>query len=159
MILHRSLPFLVLSLVVGCIAATSSETPLTDSTAASTGSTQQTGLKPPSELALLMREMVLFSDSTKARLKRGDALLPFPEKFAAMHTATPTDAEMEMDSAMYHSFADHYLRQVRSLYDAATADRDRAFNGTLSACGNCHTVVCPGPMARIKKMYLPLEVK
>jgi hypothetical protein len=117
---------------------------------------QQTKLKPPSELALLMRDMAAFSDTTQARLRRGADLPPMPQ-FAAIHTATPTDSMLEMDRDTYTRFAGHYLQQVKALYEAPTNDRHRAFNATLSACSNCHTVVCPGPMVKIKRMYVPTE--
>ena len=144
-----------LPLVLGCIASSKDTVPpMLDSVAVA--APVQQGLKPPSELALLMRVMVTFSDSTKSRIKRGDELLPFPADFKAIHTAAPTDGQIDMERATYDQFADHYLSQVDALYAAAKADRDRIFNGTLGACANCHTVVCPGPMARIKKMYLRL---
>jgi hypothetical protein len=30
------------------------------------------------------------------------------------------------------------------------------YNGLVQSCANCHTTHCPGPMMRIKKMYVPL---
>ena len=117
---------------------------------------QLQGLKPPSELALLMREMVIFSDTTKARIQRGADLPPFPAHFTRMHTATPTGGKLDMDPATYTAFADHYITQVRALYDAKATDREKIFNGTLNGCANCHTVTCPGPMQKIKKLYVPV---
>jgi hypothetical protein len=147
------LPILSLPVVWGCVNGTSSPEP-----APTIGYQEppQTKLKPPSELALLMREMAAFSDSAQARIRRGAELPPQPD-FQAIHTATPTDGVLEMDRGTYTRFADHYLQQVGSLYAADPADRHRAFNATLSGCSNCHTVVCPGPMVKIKRMYVPLE--
>jgi hypothetical protein len=119
-------------------------------------SAEQKGLKPPSELALLMREMTAFTDSTRHRLERGDDLLPYPTGFATMHTATPTDGKLDIDRASFDAFADHYLAQLKALYDAPAADRMSTFNATVQACANCHTVACPGPLVRIKKLYVPL---
>lgn len=146
-------PILALPLVLGCIASSVETEPSLSDSAVAQAPVQQ-GLKPPSELALLMRSMVAFSDSTKSRIERGDELLPFPAEFKAIHTATPTDGQIDMDRATYDQFADHYLAQVDALYASEKSDRDRIFNGTLGACVNCHSVVCPGPMARIKKMYV-----
>lgn len=153
--LLSALPVLAVPVVLGCLAAsTSPSTPVAIDTASTPAAPQ--GLKPPSELALLMRQMVQFSDSTRARLQRGAELLPYPEQFARIHTATPTDGKLEMDRTTFDAFADHYLTQVKALYDAQPADRQRVFNGTLNGCTNCHTVVCPGPMMKIKKMYVPV---
>mgnify|MGYP001220188341 FL=1 len=117
---------------------------------------EQKGLKPPSELALLMREMTAFTDSTRLRLERGGELLPYPAGFTAMHTATPTDGKLDIDRAAFDAFADHYLVQLKALYDAPAADRLSTFNATVQGCANCHTVACPGPLVRIKKLYVPL---
>jgi len=148
-------PVLAVPVVLGCLSTTApSASAVQDTTAAATPAPQ--GLKPPSELALLMRDMVRFSDSTKAHLQRGADLLPYPGDFVRIHTATPTDGRIDMDRATFDSFADHYLAQVKALYDAQPADRQRVFNATLNGCTNCHTVVCPGPMMKIKKMYVPV---
>ena len=149
-----ALPILAVPVVLGCFSASNDPVPMTMDSVAVAKPAQ--GLKPPSELALLMRQMVLFSDSTKSRLQRGADLLPYPSTFTAIHTATPTDGKIDMDRATYDAFADHYLAQVKALYDAQPADRQRVFNGSLNGCANCHTVVCPGPMMKIKKMYVPV---
>ncbi len=116
----------------------------------------QKGLKPPSELALLMREMTAFTDSTRKRLERGEGLLPYPAAFAAMRTAEPTDGKLDIERTTFDAFADHYMAQLKALYDAPAAERTATFNATVQACANCHTVACPGPLVRIKKMYAPL---
>lgn len=137
----------------GCMESPSANEPVPQ---AAVQQPQQTKLKPPSELALLMRDMAAFSDTVQVRLRHGGELPPQPD-FAAIHTATPTDGMLEMDKATFDRFAGHYLQQVKSLYEAAPVDRNRVFNGTLAACSNCHTVVCPGPMVKIKRMYLPVQ--
>ncbi len=115
--------------------------------------TVQQGLKPPSELALLMREMTAFTDSVRHRLQRGDELPPYPAGFAAIQTATPTDGKLEIERATFDAFADHYLAQVKALYDAPPADRISTFNATVQGCANCHAVACPGPLLRINKLF------
>lgn len=151
---HRALALILVAGILGCLSFSTEEGESSGPDTLSTTAGQ--GLKPPSELALLMREMVIFSDSTKARLQRGADLLPYPTQFDKMHTATPTGGKLDMDQATYTAFADHYIGQVKALYDAPKADRDRIFNGTLNGCANCHTVTCPGPMQKIKKMYVPV---
>ena len=110
-------------------------------------------LKPPSELALLMRDMVAFTDSTKARMARSAPLLPYPEHFEKIFTATPTDGKLPIDNFSFTAFADSYLKQVKAFYDAAPGDKEKLFNGMVNACAACHTSACPGPLVKIKKMY------
>jgi len=117
----------------------------------------QQGLKPASDLALLMREMTLFTDSTRLRLGRGEELLPYPAHFDRMLTATPTDGKLDIDRATFDGFAHHYLGQLKGLYDAPKADRQQVFNGTVQACATCHATACPGPLVRIKKLYAPMN--
>ncbi|MBK8338621.1 MAG: hypothetical protein IPK99_00730 [Flavobacteriales bacterium] len=116
------------------------------------------GLKPASELALLMREMTAFTDSTRLRSGRGEELLPYPAHFDRMLTATPTDGKLDIDRASFDAFAHHYLGQLKDLYDTPKADRQQVFNGTVQACANCHAAACPGPLVRIKKLYAPMEL-
>ncbi|MBK7084591.1 MAG: hypothetical protein IPH53_07960 [Flavobacteriales bacterium] len=118
----------------------------------------QQGLKPASELALLMREMTAFTDSTRLRLGRSEDLLPYPAHFDRMHTAIPTDGKLDIDHAAFDAFADHYLAQLKGLYDAPKTDRQQVFNGTVQACANCHASACPGPLVRIKKLYVPMDL-
>ena len=118
----------------------------------------QQGLKPASELALLMREMTAFTDSTRLRLGRSEDLLPYPAHFDRMHTAIPTDGKLDIDRATFDAFADHYLAQLKDLYDAPKTDRQQVFNGTVQACATCHATACPGPLVRIKKLYVPMDL-
>ncbi|MCB0794850.1 MAG: hypothetical protein KDB88_08945 [Flavobacteriales bacterium] len=111
-------------------------------------------LKPPSELALLMRAMTAFSDSTRMRLSEGRSLPEKPD-LSGLFSATPTDGELEMDRDLFERFAQNYLDQVENLYAASGGDQVRLFNGTVNACSACHQVSCPGPLMKIRKLYLP----
>lgn len=111
-------------------------------------------LKPPSELALLMREMAVFMDSTRAHVVKGQDRLPYPEQFKKMRTATPTEGMV--DHAVYDPFADHFLSSLDGFYKAKKKNRAQAYNALVQACANCHMQVCPGPLVRIKKMYVQL---
>lgn len=142
----------VICLVAPFVLACSVDIP-----AAGARSAQQ-GLKPASELALLMREMTAFTDSTRLRLGRGEELLPYPAHFDRMYTATPTDGKLDIDRSTFDAFAGNYLTQLKSLYDAPGSDRDHLFNGTVQACANCHATACPGPLVRIKKLYVPMDL-
>lgn len=117
-------------------------------------STAPQDLKPPSELALLMRGMAVFMDSSRTHVVNGQDRLPYPEQFKRMKTATPTEGMV--DHAVFDPFADHFLTTLDAFYKAKKKHRAQAYNALVQACANCHMQVCPGPLVRIKKMYVPL---
>ncbi len=112
---------------------------------------------PPSELALLMRYMAVHADSVKVGLARGDKELPpYPVEITKLFTATPTK-DMHIDPITFPTFGKDYQDKVAALYKAARKDRAMAYNALVMSCANCHTTHCPGPMMRIKKMYVKVE--
>lgn len=113
------------------------------------------GLKPASELALLMRAIAAHADSVKAALAQGRELPPYPEVARKLMTATPTEG-MEIDPITYPTFGRDYLLKLDNLYAVPAEERPQAYNAVVQGCANCHTTHCPGPMMRIKKMYAPL---
>jgi hypothetical protein len=112
-------------------------------------------LKPASELALLMRAIAAHADSVKAALAQGLELPPYPEVARNLMTATPTEG-MEIDPITYPTFGRDYLLKLDNLYQVPADERPQAYNAVVQGCANCHTTHCPGPMMRIKKMYVPL---
>ena len=112
---------------------------------------------PPSELALLMRQMAAHADSVKVGLKRGDKELPaFPTQIRTLFSATPTK-DMHIDPITFPTFGRDYMEKVNALYKAARTDRAIAYNALVMSCANCHSTHCPGPLMRIKKMYVAVE--
>ncbi|MBL7940847.1 MAG: hypothetical protein JNL43_15910 [Flavobacteriales bacterium] len=110
-------------------------------------------LTPPSELALLMRSMAAHADTVKAALGRGEDLPPYPKAFSNLMKAEPTKG-MHIDPITFPTFAKDYLDKVDRLYKAKKTDRTRAYNALVQSCANCHGSHCPGPLMRIKKMYV-----
>ncbi len=110
-------------------------------------------LTPPSELALMMREMAAHADSAKAAIGRSDELPAFPKGFKRLMKATPT-AGMHIDPITFPTFGTDYLNKLDRLYDAKPEDRTQAYNALVQSCANCHGTHCPGPLMRIKKMYV-----
>lgn len=108
-----------------------------------------------SELALLMRTMANHADSVKAALKR-DAKLPPKPDMDRLLTATPTEG-MHIDPITYPTFSADYVKKLEALYKASKKERPNAYNALVQSCANCHGVHCPGPLLRIKKMYVALE--
>ncbi len=142
-----------LALVPGCGGSAEEEAVPVDPAKADTAALLK--IKPPSELALLMRDMVAHVDSSKARMQRSAEPLPYPERFERIFTATPTDGELPIDRFSFTAFADGYLKQVRSFHDSALEDRRLTFNAMVDACAACHSSACPGPLVKIRKMYVP----
>jgi cytochrome c553 len=143
------LPVVALA-ILGCFAAPGELRPLPEPL--TTNGAQD--LKPASELALLMRVMAVHADSVKAALKRGDRKLPpAPAGIDRLMQATPTEG-MHIDPITFPTFSKDYQDKVNALYSAARKDRNQAYNALVQSCANCHGSHCPGPLMRIKKMYL-----
>ncbi len=106
-----------------------------------------------SELALLMRDM--FEDGMKAKeiIKKGE----MPElllDFEKIHSAQATEPE-KAASPEYKVHALSYLQAVEALKNADKDHLEKSYTNMVDACMNCHRALCPGPMVKIKKMYLP----
>lgn len=143
------LPLVVLA-ILGCFAAPGEMPPQAEPL----GMEGAQDLKPASELALLMRVMSVHADSVKAALKRGDRRLPpAPVGIERLMQATPTEG-MHIDPITFPTFGKDYQDKVDALYKAARKDRGQAYNALVQSCANCHGSHCPGPLMRIKKMYL-----
>ena len=106
-----------------------------------------------SQLALLMREMTAFADSTGKRLATGKDLLPFPEHFKTLKTAEATPGMV--DRKTFEPYAHGWLYQLDELYTVPTAERTGVFNALINGCAACHGQMCPGPLVRIKKLSIP----
>ena len=110
-------------------------------------------LTPPSELALMMRHMAAHADSVKAALSRGDGLPAYPKEFKGLMQAEPTKG-MHIDPITFPTFGKDYQAKVDALYKVGRKNRPQAYNALVQSCANCHSTHCPGPMMRIKKMYV-----
>jgi len=122
------------------------------------GSASIQDLKPPSELALVMRALAIHADSVKATLGTKRALPPYPTEAATLLTAKATDG-IHIDPITFPTFAHDYLKKLDVLYKAKKKDRALAYNALILGCATCHTTHCPGPLMRIKKMYAPITDK
>ena len=107
------------------------------------------------ELALLMREM--FEDGMRIKQEIEKGKMPeILKKFEAIHTAEATEPE-KANSETYKNFADAYLTTLKNLEAVNSDELYNAYQGMVQSCMNCHQVLCPGPMVRIKKLYLPVQ--
>lgn len=113
--------------------------------------------EPPatSELALMMRAMADFTDSTRKRIVAGHELLPFPAEFNDLRTAEATPGMVDRNT--FDPYAQAWQYHLNALYEAGPAERAGIFNSLVGTCAACHGHMCPGPLVRINKMGLPQE--
>jgi hypothetical protein len=111
--------------------------------------------EPPatSELALMMRRMADFTDSTGKRVAAQGALLPFPEAFRGLRSAKATPDMVDPKS--FDPYAQAWLVHLDRLYTVPDAERPGVFNTLVQTCAACHGNMCPGPLVRINKMKIP----
>lgn len=105
-----------------------------------------------SELAVLMREMKSSSESLKEKVKQGNLPEKFPEEFLKIHSAKPTDSDTK--KASFDGFANNYLDNLKILYHSPKQDLTRNYNAVITACANCHSEHCPGPLKAINQLKI-----
>lgn len=110
-----------------------------------------------SELALLMRHMWDDVDAMKKAIKSGEVPEDYRQKFKAIHSAEATDPDTR--DAQFEAMSTAFLSSMDELYQKQqSGDKELIKNGynlMVKACMNCHASYCPGPMVRIRKLYIP----
>lgn len=104
-----------------------------------------------SELTLLMRDMYNYYDSLKVHIK-ADTLPQSQRIFHEIHTAVATSPD-KSSSEVYQGLATIYHNSAKRIYEE-NVDRKMLFNQMVDNCMSCHQQMCPGPMIRIKKLYI-----
>ncbi|MCB0400753.1 MAG: hypothetical protein KDD41_01600 [Flavobacteriales bacterium] len=106
-----------------------------------------------SELALVMRNLYFEADSLKKRIMdhNGNVSDEFIEQLQRVHTATPTDPTVKTDE--FKAYNELLINQAKALQEA-DSNRTEIFNQLVNRCIDCHQVVCPGPIKRIKKLTI-----
>jgi ribosomal protein L44E len=103
-----------------------------------------------SELALLMRAMHEEGMQAKQQLLKGETPA-LKVNYHQLHTAKATEPE-KVATPTYASFATAYEAAAKSFEEGS--DKVGTYHNMVNACMNCHKEICPGPMVKIKKMYL-----
>lgn len=149
MVSKHMVVLLLLTALAGCFASSQDHAvPMPPSTVQE--------LSPPSELALMMRAMAAHADSVKASIGRGTDLPPYPKAFKGLLKAEPTKG-MHIDPITFPTFGKDYQNKLQALYKAGKNGRTAAYNALVQSCANCHGSHCPGPLMRIKKMYVKAD--
>lgn len=108
-----------------------------------------------SELALLMRNLSYETDSLKQRIMNdeGNVSDKFISELERVHTATPTDPTVKTDE--FKAFGELLINQAKALQEANDVEtKTEQFNQLVNRCIDCHQIVCPGPIKRIKKLTI-----
>lgn len=104
-----------------------------------------------SEMSLLMEQMYVDNQRLKERIQRGDTIGEFPNHFMEIHKASMTD-DSENDE-FFKEKAANFIKAQELIYKDSKNAKEH-FNNGVSACIECHTVKCGGPIPRIKKLYI-----
>src|SRR5690606_30960724 len=107
-----------------------------------------------SELAILMRNLFNETAAYKKTIEKNQEPFSFEqfEKFASMHTATPTDAG---DSGkVFVAYSKSFLHNLKMLTEKENVSIAQ-FNNMIDGCVACHTDYCPGPIKVISKLKIP----
>lgn len=109
-----------------------------------------------SELALLMRKMYKDNLGIRDSIMNGKIPETFPADFYTIHTANATEPE-KLDGT-FKDLADAYLNNMKVITESKNSlEAKAAYNNMINTCASCHTLYCPGPLAKIKKMKIPIE--
>ncbi|MFT6337314.1 MAG: hypothetical protein ACJATI_004077 [Halioglobus sp.] len=108
-------------------------------------------MRENSELTLLMRDMFEYYDSLKVNIEKGEIPKNIKD-FNEIHWAVSTEPS-KVKSELYQAMATVYKESADGLKNKEI-DMPKAFNLMVDNCMNCHKQMCPGPMVRIKKLYL-----
>lgn len=104
-----------------------------------------------SELARLMRTMYDDAETIRKAVLEKRPPEDFREKFRAIHTAQPTDPDVRNEN--FAAFGNGFLIALDRLYQNE-GDQVQNFNTMVLSCIACHQRYCPGPIGKIKKLYI-----
>ncbi|MCF6342433.1 MAG: hypothetical protein L3J31_06475 [Bacteroidales bacterium] len=120
----------------------------------SSSTTKTSSINPngDSGLALMMREMFEEGMRMKGEIQEGKKPEVF-KKFEEIHKVSATEPEKQA-SDDFKVFAKAYHQSLESLKSATAEDAKPLFKNMVDACMTCHRSMCPGPMVKIKKLYI-----
>ena len=108
-----------------------------------------------SELALLMRQMYDEGEIMKQKIMEGKKH-KVPTAFQNILSAEATEPA-KVNTQEYKNFADAYLSTLEKYTRTSGLEAKEAYHDMVESCISCHKSVCPGPVVKIKKLYLPKE--
>ncbi len=121
---------------------------------AAPGSKKKVGkylMRQDSELTTLMKEMEDDFKKMRSDIKAGKKAKPGLD-YQKILTAHGTEAE-EVPSESYQAFAKNFLIVMEAFENSEVEKSFELYESLVTSCMNCHSVHCPGPKVRIKKLY------
>jgi len=104
-----------------------------------------------SELTLLMRDMYNYYDTLKVNIEAGEVPNQIKD-FKEIHDAVATEPS-KSESGLYKAMSIVYIESAQRL-NSSQSNMPEVFNHMVDNCMNCHRQMCPGPMVKIKKLYM-----
>lgn len=101
-----------------------------------------------SELAQLMRDMVVFSEGAKAKLAAGETIDSIPAQIWGLKEAHGTrDEHLE---AAFQDLTNPYLEALKGIQRGDS--QQYYYSQSIKACKSCHGVYCGGPLNKINQL-------
>ncbi|HMS53036.1 MAG: hypothetical protein IPI59_00310 [Sphingobacteriales bacterium] len=105
-----------------------------------------------SEMSALMQRMFLENKIIKEQIEQGNSNLGFfPTDYLKIHSAVLTDPS-DMDD-IFKECANNFITAQQRVFSENENSKEN-FNRMVNTCIACHQQKCPGPIRRIKKLYL-----
>lgn len=105
-----------------------------------------------SEMSALMLQMFEENAALKQKILNGEDISEFSKDYEKIHTAVLTDPNDR--TPQFNAFSDIYLSNQKIIFETDQDSLKDKFNQTVNSCIACHQVSCPGPIPRIKKLYI-----
>lgn len=113
-----------------------------------------------SELAILMREMTIFTLKTQSGLNNMSEIPTYPSGLGRIYFAKKTDTTINLE--LFNGLSENYLKSVQFFYDnfknketnITKKEKIKLYNNMVTSCITCHSNFCGGPIKRIKKLMI-----
>ena len=143
-------------IIVGCFLASLFFACSVDKNEQKVSCTTTSAINPngDSELALLMRQLRLNTDSLKQLIetKKGNISNEYIAELERAHTAIPTDPNVKTPE--FTAYNNIIINQAKAVQAASDENRIKEFNKLINSCVNCHLRFCPGPIMAIQKLNI-----
>ena len=107
----------------------------------------------PSEMTVLMRDMILYQKEVKKKIQNNEIPKALPEKYFGMHEAELSQ-DFERDDS-FKNFTKAFFANANKVSSAKTPEEVKNnFNTMVNTCIACHETTCHGPIVRIEKLLI-----
>jgi hypothetical protein len=104
----------------------------------------------PSELAKLMKQMLVYIQQEKKQIEKNQPAHIFPATVQKVNKAKITVGKKLSNE--HEKYVSDFFQKLNDYYSVKdSADRVVSFNLMVSSCVSCHKHECPGPIQVIEK--------